>query len=109
MATQLIENACLSGAMGGLMAGRFVGSLTPTDYAAIGSAARAIADEFITENAALSVPMADGDNAQMYYAISAIAFASLMNTGATSTTATDYPGVAKQIAAASKEAIAKFI
>lgn len=109
MPTQLIQNACLSGVMGGLMAGRFVGSITPTDYAAIGSTARAISDEFIVENALLTVPMADGDNAQMYYAISAIGMAAIINSGATSVLPGDYAAYAKQIAAASKEAIAKFI
>jgi hypothetical protein len=109
MPTQLIQNACLSGVMGGLMAGRFVGSITPTDYANIGSTARAISDEFVVENAALTVPMADGDNVQMYYVITAISMASLLNSGATSVLAGDYAGYGKQIAAASKEAIAKFI
>ena len=109
MATQLIQNACLSGVMGGLIAGRFVGSITPTDYTAICNTARAISDEFVVENALLTVPMADGDNAQMYYLITAVAMASLLNSGAVSVTAADYLAYGKQIAAASKQAISKFI
>lgn len=107
MATVLIHDACLAGALGGLMQSRFLGSITPTDYSGQVNAAKVIADEFVTENALLTVPMADGDKASMYYVISAVAFAALANSGATSTTATDYLGYGKQIAAASKQAMAQ--
>jgi hypothetical protein len=65
MAVSVIQNSCVAGAMGGLMAGRFVGSITPSDYAAVANAARAIADEFITENTASGAAMADADNANL--------------------------------------------
>jgi len=105
MATTVISNSCIAGAMGGLMAGRFVGSITPTDYAAIANSAAAIAAEFLTENAALSVPMADADNAQIGEVVANVAFAALVNQGAVSVTAADYLALAKQIAAASKQAV----
>lgn len=107
MATVLIHDACLAGALGGLMQNRYLGSITPTDYAGQVDAAKAIADEFVTENALLTVPMADGDKASMYYVITAVAFAALASSGAVSVTAADYLAYGKQIAAASKQAMAQ--
>lgn len=107
MATVVISNSCIAGAMGGLLAGRFLGSITPTDYAAVANGAAAIGAEFLTENAALGVPMADADNANIGTLVSAVAFAALYNQGATSVTAADYLALAKQIAAASKQAVSK--
>ena len=107
MATTVISNSCIAGAMGGLLAGRFVGSITPTDYAAVANAAAAIGAEFITENAALSVPMADADNAQIGTLVAAVAQACIAGGGYTSVTAADYLPIAKQIAAASKQAVSK--
>jgi hypothetical protein len=91
------------------MAGRFVGSFTATDYAAIANAARAIADEFITENTASGAALADGDNAQIGPLVQSVAMATIIGSGATSVTAADYLAYAKQIYAASKEASAKLI
>lgn len=111
MATVVISNACISGAMGGLLAGRFLaGSATiPTasDYAAVANAAAAIGAEFLTENALLAAPMADADNAQIGGLVSEVAYACIANGGYVSVTAADYLPIAKQIAAASKAAVAK--
>lgn len=109
MAVTVIQNSCVAGAMGALMAGRFVGSFTAGDYAALANAARAIADEFITENTASGAAMADGDNAQIGTLVAEVAKASLQNSGATSITAADYLIYGKQIYAASKQALTKLI
>lgn len=108
MATTVIQNSCVCGAMAGLMAGRYVGSFTATDYAKIASAARAIANEFIVQNAASSA-MADADNAQIGPLVQSVAMATFINSGATSVTAGDYVSYAQQIYAASKEALAQLI
>jgi len=109
MAVKVIQNACVAGATAGLMAGRFVGSFTATDYAAIANAAKAIADEFITENTASGAAIADGDNTEVGYVVQSVAMATIINSGATSVTATDYLAYGKQIYAASKQAITKLI
>lgn len=108
MAVTVIQNSCVCGAMLGLMGGRYFGSFTALDYATIAAAARAIADEFITENAASSA-MADGDNPQIGPLVQSVAAASILNSGATSVTPADYINYAKQIYAASKEALTKLI
>jgi hypothetical protein len=107
MAVTVITDACISGAMGALLQGRFLGSITPTDYAAVANAAAAIGAEFATENAALSVPMTDADNAQIGLLVTSVAYGCIAGGGYVSVTATDYLPIAKQIAAASKQAVAK--
>lgn len=109
MAVTVLQNSCVAGAMAGLMSGRFVGSFTATDYAAIANAARAIADEFIVENTASGAPLADADNAQIGTVVHSVAQATIQNSGATSITAADYLAYAKQIYAASKQALTKLI
>jgi uncharacterized protein YgiM (DUF1202 family) len=109
MATVVIQNSCVAGAMAGLMQGRYVGSFVPTDYSTIATIARAIANEFITENAAASSPIADADNAQAGVMVQAVTQASIANSGAVSVTAADYINYAKQIYAASKEGIAQLV
>lgn len=107
MAVVVIGNSCIAGAMGGLMAGRFQGSIDPTQYAALANVAAAINTEFLAENALLSVPLADASNAEIGAVVQQLAYATVVNTGCTSTTATDYLGVGKQIAAAGVAALAK--
>jgi hypothetical protein len=106
MAVTVINNSCLAGALGGLMAGRFVGSFTAADYADVVDAAAAIAAEFLTENTASGAALADGDNANIGAVVQSAAFAATFQTGSTSTTAADYLKVAKQIYASSKQALA---
>ncbi len=109
MAVTIIQNSCFAGAMAGLMSGRFVGSFTASDYSAIANAARAIADEFITENTASSAALADGDNDQIGAVVQSVATATLVGSGATSITPADYLIYAKQIYAASKQGLTKLI
>jgi len=97
MATVVIGDACIAGAAAGLMGGRFKGSATPGDYANINNAAVAVKTEFLTINAAAIAPIADADNAQIAFAVYAAAQSVLLNSGATSTTATDYVAIASQI------------
>lgn len=107
MATTVISNSCIAGAMGGLLAGRFVGSITPGDYSAVANAAAAIAAEFLTENTASGSAMADADNAQIGPLVESVAFAAIAGGGYTSVTAADYLAIAKQIYAASKQGLTK--
>lgn len=107
MATTVIANACVAGAMGGLLAGRFVGSITPTDYAAVANAAAAIAAEFLTENTASGAAMADADNANIGTLVAQVTKAAIEGGGYTSVTAGDYLAIAKQIYAASKQGVSK--
>ena len=113
MATTLMQNSCISGAMGALLAGHFFGSVTPGDYdatnAKVASAARAISNEFISVNGASGAAMADGDNATMYYLIEAVTYGTIVNSGATSITDADYLAYGRQIYGAVKEALTKFV
>lgn len=105
MAVTVITNCCFAGALGGLMAGRFKGSFTALDYAAVCNVAEAIADEFIVQNTASGAALADADNANIGDVVQAVAFATVLESGATSTTAADYVKIGKQIYAASKQGL----
>lgn len=107
MATTVISNACIAGAVAGLSQGRFSGSFTPTDYAGIANAANAIATEFITENTASGAAMADTDNAEIGFLVFGAALAVTANSGATSSSAADYLAIAKQIYATAKQGLTK--
>ncbi len=109
MTTTAIQNSCVAGAMAGLMAGRFSGSFTPIDYIAIANAARAIADEFITENTASGSPISDSDNPQIGELVQAITTATIINSGAVSIIPADYLGYGKQIYAASKQGLTELV
>jgi hypothetical protein len=109
MAVTVIQNSCVAGAMAGLMAGRYVGSFTATDYTNIADAAKAIADEFIVKNTASGAAIADADNAQVGPLVQSVTMATLIGSGATSETAADYAKYGEQIYAASKQAITKLI
>jgi hypothetical protein len=108
-AVTVIQNSCVAGAMGGLLAGRLVGSFTAADYAAIANAARAIADEFIVRNTASGAAIADADNANVGPLVQSVSSAAITGGGYTSVTAADYITIANQIYAASKQAITKLI
>jgi hypothetical protein len=109
MAVTVIQNSCVAGALAGLMAQRYVGSVTPTDYTAVANAARAIADEFITVNAASGAAIADADNAQVGPLVQSCATAAIIGSGATSVTATDYLTYGRQIYASAKQGLTKLI
>ena len=107
MATVLIHNNALAGAMAGLMAGRSIGSFTLTDYATIANVADSIAAEVLTRNAALAVPMADGDAPSPLTLITMAAYAAVAGKSPASVTATDYLSIANQIVASAKQTSAK--
>ena len=113
MATTVIQNSCVAGAMAGLMSGRWVGSFTPTDYATIANQARAIADELIIENTASGSAMSDADNPQIGPLVQSVATAAVIGQGPAASgtggaaTPADYINFAKQIYAASKSAVSK--
>lgn len=109
MAVTNIQNSCVIGALSGLMQGRFVGSIVPTDYSAECNAARAIADEFIIQNTASGAPLSDASHSLIEDVVHECAQSALFNTGATSIVAADYPGYGKQIYALAVQAITKFI
>lgn len=109
MATTLIRNGCFAGALGGLLAGRRLLSITPSDYASYVNAADAIASECLTENAALQSPMADADNAQIGELCEATAYSAVLFSFSSSTTAADYLAIAKQIVASAKQGVAKLV
>jgi hypothetical protein len=109
MATTVIQNACVAGTLLGLMARRYFGSFTATDYAAVVNTARAIADEFITENTASGAPMADADNSGIGLLVQSVSAAAVFESGTTSIDPTAYVNYAKQIYAASKEGLTKLI
>lgn len=107
MATAAIRNGFLAGALHAIQAQRFQGSFTITDYATAVNAADAFASECIVENALLTTPMADADNASIGLVCMATAGAVIFGTSPTSTTAADYLSTAKQAVAAAKQSAAK--
>lgn len=107
MATALIRNNALAGAMAGMMAGRNIASFTLTDYALIANVADAVAGEVVTRNAALAAPMADADAPSPLTLITMAAYAAMSGKSPASVTATDYLGIANQIVASAKQTSAK--
>jgi hypothetical protein len=107
MAVVVITNSVIAGAMGGLLEGRFNGSVTPAAFAAAANAAAAVGAEFATVNAGSGAAIADADNAEVGTLVAQVAYGTMAAQGANSATATDYVASAQQIYAASKEAIAK--
>jgi len=107
MATVLIRNGALCGAIGAFTSGRLQQDPLPADYATIVNAADAFATSFLTSNAALAVPMADADNAQIGQLCEAAAYACLEGRAFTSTTATDYRKFSDGAAALAKQGAAK--
>jgi len=109
MTTSVIQNSCVAGVMKALMASKYVGSFTATDYANITATAQAIANEFIVENTASGAAIADGDNPQIGPLVIQVAAATIFESGATSITPADYASYGKQIYAASKQALTKLV
>ena len=107
MAVVLVGNGAVAGALAGLMNKRFSTATTAAGYAALVNAAAAFKTQFLAANAALAVPMADADNANIFLVCFAAAQSVLNDTGAVSTTATDYAAAANQAAAAAKQCAAQ--
>lgn len=109
MATTLIRNGAFSGALAAIMDGRLDTNATPAHFAGAVNAADAFASEFIVANAALAVPMADADNAQIGQLCAHAAYAILAGRSASSTTAADYLAAASGAAALAKQGAAKLV
>lgn len=107
MATTHLRNGALAGAVAGLAKANYsVSDPAVAPATSIATIAGAIADEFITKNAALSVPMADG-NAELPL-LAAQAVEAVISAGGNyqSTTATDYAQPAAAAVAICKAASA---
>lgn len=111
MATLLIKNGATAGALAAILTGRNSVDTNPagTEPALDANVAAAFATQFLTANAALSVPMADADNANIFLVCFAAAFAQLSGRGARSVTATDYAAAASAAAANAKAAVSKLV
>lgn len=113
MATVLIRNGAFCGALSAIMDGRIISSAipsgggTPATYAPFVNAADAFASAFITANAALGVPMADADNAQIGQLCEAVVQSCLDGRSFNSTTAADYSALAAGCVALAKQGVAK--
>jgi hypothetical protein len=111
MTTTLIRNGAVSGALAGILSDRAITGTNPagTEQVLDANVADAFATQFLTANAALSVPMADADNADIAFITFAASFGALSGRGARSTTATDYAAQAAAAAAAAKAAVSKLV
>lgn len=111
MAVRLIRNGFLGGIVAGIQGARNVGSQNPADalYTNLAAVADAIATECMTKNAALTVPMADADNAEIGYLCLGAAAAATQQFFTNSATATDYAILAGQIVAAAKACVGKLV
>lgn len=108
MATTVIHNSAVAGAMAAITAQRSTGhSGTPTDYANQANIAAAFATQFLTANAALGAPMADADNAQIGPLCQEVVQGYMSNRTMRSVTAADYAAEATVAVAIAKEAAAK--
>jgi len=108
MATALIKNGAIAGALAAIAQGRpyqnSVATVAPATTLA--AAALAFATQFLTANAALAVPMADADNADIFLVTFAASFAELSGRAFSSATAADYAVVAAAAAANAKASVA---
>lgn len=109
MATIVLQNSFLAGASAGLAFQRQSGSFTPADYSVQAATARAIANECIVRNAALTAPMADADNLQIGPLCSAITFGVCAGIGQQSGLAADYLSIANNIVALCKQTVVQLI
>jgi hypothetical protein len=109
MATTLIRNGALCGAVEGILAGRGNTAATLASYDAIESQADAIATQFLTANGLLTAPMADADNAQIGQLVQGVVAGFVMGRASQSTTATDYAQMCTAAANAAKSIVAKLV
>jgi hypothetical protein len=111
MATTLIKNGATAGALAGILAGRPATATDPagTEPVLDANAAAAFATQFLTANAALTVPMADADNANIFLVTYAASYGVLAGRAFRSATATDYSVQAAAAAAAAKAAVSKLV
>jgi hypothetical protein len=111
MATILIKNGAVAGALAGMLSNRNVAALSAdpanAENALDANAAAAFAAQFLTANAALAAPMADADNANIFLLTYAAAYAAIAGRGIRSATATDYAAAATGAVAVCKASVAK--
>ncbi len=110
MATTLISSGAVAGALAAITNGRYETSAAATpagEAAAAALVADAIRDQFLTANAALTVPMADADNAEIAIAVFAAVSGIFAGRAFRSTTATDYAGPAAAAASFAKALVAQ--
>ena len=113
MATSLIQNGAICGALAAIMKDRSPNILsasgTPATYATLALSAKAIGTAVVTANAALVTPMADADNASIATLLAAATDAIISGRSDISTTASDYAAEAALIVAMAKQTIAKLV
>lgn len=109
MAVKIITNACISGAIMGIMDARQVNSAAPTAYATPALIAKAIGNQCVTANAALGAPMADADNTEIGFLVMGCARAVVSGWFLNDQTATDYAAIANQIVAMAKQTVAQLV
>jgi hypothetical protein len=112
MATTLISNGAVAGALAALMNGRAETSnaATPTGEATnMATIADAIRDQFLTANAALTAPMADADNANIFMITFAAVYGQLSGRAPRSTTAADYAAAMAVAASFAKAGAAQLV
>lgn len=111
MATTIIKNGAVSGALAGILAdrGALVTDPAGTEPVLVANAAAAFADQFLTANAALTAPMADADNADIGFLSFAAAFGVMSGRAPRSVTPADYAQQASAAAASAKAAVAKLV
>jgi len=109
MATTLIQNGAIAGALAGILAdrGATVSDPAGTEPALDANVAAAFGARFLTANAALSAPMADADNANIFLVCFAAAFGVMSGRASRSTTAADYAVQAAAAAASAKATVSK--
>ena len=109
MATALVKNGAVAGALAAILDGRYEATTDPTgtEPALAANVAAAFGSAFLTANAALTTPMADADNADIFLVTYAAAYGQMSGRGARSTTAADYATPAAVAAAFAKAAVAK--
>lgn len=109
MATTIIKNAAISGALAGILSGRAPTFSNPAASEPVldANVAEAFGNQVLTANAALSAPMADADNVSIDLVVFAASLAVFSDRAPRSTTATDYATQAAAAVAAAKAAVAK--
>ena len=111
MATTVIRNGAVAGALAGILADRGASASDPagTEPVLDANVANAFATQFLTANAAISEPMADADNASIGFVSYAAAFGVMSGRSPRSTNATDYTQQAAAAVASAKALVSKLV
>jgi hypothetical protein len=111
MATLLVQNGAIAGAAAAIMAGRAESQSDPggAEPVLVANVAAAFGAQFLTANAALSAPIADDNNGQVFMACYAASYGVLAGRSPRSVTPTDYAVAASAAAAFAKALEPKFV